>query len=95
MLPIKETELATLRRSPRSPDRDRQKGGARNGGRGPSMRGDLAPGRRRCRRSIIKPILVGPAAKIASVAGEFQLDIARYEVVARRTASPPRRAGSS
>ena len=46
------------------------------------MRGDLAPGRRRCRRSrIIKPILVGPAAKIASVAREFQLDIARYEVV--------------
>ena len=30
---------------------------------------------------IIKPILVGPAAKIASVAREFQLDIARYEVI--------------
>ena len=30
---------------------------------------------------VIKPILVGPAAKIASVAREFQLDIARYEVI--------------
>jgi phosphate acetyltransferase len=30
---------------------------------------------------IIKPILVGPAAKIANVARQFSLDIARYEVV--------------
>ena len=30
---------------------------------------------------IIKPVLVGPAAKIANVARQFDLDIARYEVV--------------
>jgi phosphate acetyltransferase len=30
---------------------------------------------------IIKPILVGPAAKIAGVAGEHGLDIGRYEIV--------------
>jgi phosphate acetyltransferase len=30
---------------------------------------------------IIKPILVGPAAKIASTARQFGLDIARYQVV--------------
>jgi phosphate acetyltransferase len=30
---------------------------------------------------IIKPILVGPAAKIAATAGQFGLDIAKYEVV--------------
>jgi phosphate acetyltransferase len=30
---------------------------------------------------IIKPVLVGPAAKIANVARQFKLDIARYEVV--------------
>jgi len=30
---------------------------------------------------IIKPILVGPAAKIASLAGQFGLDLARYEVI--------------
>jgi phosphate acetyltransferase len=28
---------------------------------------------------IIKPVLVGPAAKIANVARQFDLDIARYE----------------
>ena len=30
---------------------------------------------------IIKPILVGPAAKIAATARQFGLDISRYEVV--------------
>jgi hypothetical protein len=30
---------------------------------------------------IIKPVLVGPAAKIANVASQFDLNIARYEVV--------------
>jgi phosphate acetyltransferase len=30
---------------------------------------------------LIKPILVGPKAKIAGIAGQFKLDISRYELV--------------
>jgi phosphate acetyltransferase len=36
---------------------------------------------------IIKPILVGPAAKIADVARQFGLDIARYETVTTKIPS--------
>src|SRR5262249_56170742 len=38
---------------------------------------------------IIKPILVGPAAKIAAVAREHQLDISRFEIVDVPHTHPP------
>ena len=60
MLPTKETKLASIapigpvnEATPcdiLAPDRDRQGGAARNDGRGPSVRRDLAARRRRRRR---------------------------------------------
>ena len=91
MLPIKETELATF--APIAPVRTARAKYERlivtakkvapattvvvHPCEETSLRGAVDA----AEAGIIKPILVGPAAKIASVAREFQLDIARYEVV--------------